>query len=127
MKKFINYINNNVLFKVARLNNNAVLTKIAAGIITSKVIAVFIGPEGMALIGNMRNFLSSIQSFAILGLYKGIVKFIAEAKHDVVELSKSLSTAFYLGFLSTILLSFLCYYNADYINDFLFSHAGYSS
>ncbi|MCB0446938.1 MAG: O-antigen translocase, partial [Gelidibacter sp.] len=121
MKKFINYINTNVLFKVAHLNSATIITKIVAGILTSKAIAVFIGVEGMALIGNLRNFLSAIQSFAILGFYNGLVKSISEFKNDALELSKTLSTAYYLGFFSTIMVSFVCYYNAESINVFLFS------
>ncbi|WP_299224836.1 O-antigen translocase [uncultured Psychroserpens sp.] len=120
MKKLIKYINTNVLFKVAHLNSATIATKIIAGILTSKAIAIFIGVEGMALIGNLRNFLSAIQSFAILGFYNGFVKTIAKFKNDTIELSKTVSTTYYLGFFSTILMSFLCYYNADYINDFLF-------
>ena len=121
MKKLLNYINNKVLFKAANLNTATILTKIFAGILTSKAIAIFIGVEGMALIGNIRNFLSAVQSFAILGFYKGLVKTIAEYKNDAINLSKTLSTAYYLGFASTIFVAFICYYNAELINDFLFS------
>ncbi len=110
-----------MLFKVAYLNSATVATKIVAGILTSKAIAIFIGVEGMALIGNLRNFISAIQSFAILGFYNGFVKTIAKCKEDALELSKTISTTYYLGFFSTILMSFLCYYNSEFINDFLFS------
>ncbi|MEY8870338.1 O-antigen translocase [Meridianimaribacter flavus] len=121
MKKLFDYINTNVLVKVAHLNSATIITKILAGLFTSKAIAVFIGVEGMALIGNLRNFLSAIQSLAILGFYNGVVKSIAEFKQDAVKLSKVLSTSFYLGFTVTILLCFLCYYNAETVNNFLFS------
>ena len=110
-----------MLFKVAHLNSATIATKIIAGILTSKAIAIFIGVEGMALIGNLRNFLSAIQSFAILGFYNGFVKTVAKFKNDAFELSKTLSTTYYLGFFSTILMSFLCYYNAEFINNFLFT------
>lgn len=110
-----------MLFKVAHLNTATIATKIIAGILTSKAIAIFIGVEGMALIGNLRNFISGIQSFAILGFYNGFVKTVAKFKEDSLELSKTISTTYYLGFFSTILMSFLCYYNADFINDLLFS------
>ena len=121
MKNLIKYINTNVLYKVAYLNSATIITKIIAGILTSKAIAVFIGVEGMALIGNLRNFLSAIQSISILGFYNGVVNTIAKFKHDSVNLSKTLSTAYYLGFFSTIIVAFLCYYNAQYINDLLFT------
>lgn len=110
-----------MLFKVAHLNTATVLTRMLAGILTSKAIAVLIGVEGMALIGNLRNFLSAVQASAILGIYNGLVKYISEVKENTLELSKTISTAFYLGFVSTIIVAFGCYYNADLINDFLFS------
>lgn len=109
------------MFKVVHLNKATILTKIIAGILTSKAIALYIGVEGMALIGNLRNFFSAVQSLSILGFYNGLVKYISEFKNDALKLSKTLSTAYYLGFFSTILLSFICYYSADSINNFLFS------
>ncbi|HMC02455.1 MAG TPA: O-antigen translocase [Flavobacteriaceae bacterium] len=120
MGKLTNYINNKVLNKAASLNTASVITRIVAGILTSKAIAVFIGAEGLALIGNLRNFLSSVQSVAILGLYNGVVKFISEFKKNTIELSKTISTVFYLGFISTIIVSFICYFNAEYINELIF-------
>ncbi|GGG54785.1 O-antigen translocase [Bizionia arctica] len=120
MKRFIKYINNNVLIKVASLNSVSLITRITGGLLTSNAIAHFIGAEGLALIGNLRNFMYSIQSLATLGLYNGVVKYIAEFKSNTVELSKTLSTTFYLGFMSTILVSFFCYFNADYLNGLIF-------
>ena len=96
------------------------LTKIIAGILTSKAIAIFIGAEGLALIGNLRNFVSSFQTISILGFYNGAVKYFAEFKDNTVRLSKALSTVFYLGFIATILVSFFCYFNAQSINDIIF-------
>lgn len=121
MQRLFSYINNNVLLKVIKLHNANIITKILAGILTSKAIAILIGVEGMALIGNMRSFFKAIQSLAVLGLYNGLVKYIAEFKNDAVQLSKTLSTAYYLGFFTTIFLSLICYYSADSINNFLFS------
>lgn len=110
-----------MLVKAGSLNTANIGLKILSGILITKFIAVFIGPYGMALIGNLRNFLSVIQSIAISGLYKGVVKFISEVKNDAIELSKTLSTVFYLGFFSSVLLSLICYYNAEFINDLIFS------
>lgn len=120
MKKFFDYINTEVLNKAASLNTANISVKIIAGILVSKFIAVFIGAEGMALIGNLRNFLSAVQSVAIAGLYKGVVKFIDKFKNNSIELGKTLSTVFYFGFFASMLLAFLCYYNAAYINSLIF-------
>jgi O-antigen/teichoic acid export membrane protein len=121
LKKFFNYINNEVLVKAANLNMANLSLRIVAGILISKFIAIYIGPQGMALVGNLRNFLSALQSIAISGLYKGVVRTVSQVKDNAIELTKTLSTVFYFGFFSSVFLAFLCYYNAELINDIIFS------
>lgn len=122
MKKLINYIDRKVLKSAIRLHSATVLTKIISGFLTTKFIAFFIGPEGMALIGNVSSFLSSAQSFGTGGVYNGAVKYINKYKNTTLALSKTLSTIYYVGFFSTFLLSLLIYYNSESINDLLFSN-----
>jgi PST family polysaccharide transporter len=125
LKKFFHYINNEVLVKAASLNTANISLKILAGILISKFIALFIGPEGMALIGNLRNFLSTIQSISIAGLYNGFVKLIAKYKNHITELIHTLSTVFYFGFFLSLILAFLCYYNAEFVNELIFFNNNY--
>ncbi|WP_194765854.1 O-antigen translocase [Tamlana sp. I1] len=120
MKKLIDFIRSKILKKVASLQIVAVLTRIFAGLLTSKAIAVFIGAEGLALIGNLRNFVIASQTVASLGFYKGIVKYVAEVKESTLELSKVISSVFYAGFISTVLVCFFCYFKAEWINDLIF-------
>lgn len=120
MKKLIDYINDNVLIRITSLKAASVITRIVAGILTSKAIAIFIGAEGLALIGNLQNFVVSTQSIATLGFYNGVVKYVAKFKEETLNLSKTLSTIFYFGFISTTLVSLFCYFNADLINGVIF-------
>jgi len=98
----------------------SLFVKLISGILTSKAIAIFIGVEGLALIGNLRNFVSSFQTISIFGLYNGTVKYIAKFKNNTLRLSQTLSTVFYIGYFATILVSFFCYFNAEAINNFIF-------
>ena len=111
---------------MAFLNNANVLTRIISGILTSKAIAVFIGAEGLALIGNLRNFFASTQSLATLGVYNGVVKYISKFKNDSLELSKTISTTFYLGYFMTCFLAFVLYLNAESVNLFIFPSYNYT-
>ncbi len=110
-----------MLIKIASLNSFAILIRIVSGFLTSKAIAIFVGTEGMALIGNLRDFLSSAQSFSTLGFSNGIVKYVSEFKNKSIELSKTISTAFYIGLLATVLVSIYCYFDAKHLNDVLFT------
>ncbi|MDO6760193.1 O-antigen translocase [Tamlana sp. 2_MG-2023] len=120
MKELIDYINSKVLVKIASLQIFAVLTRIIAGLLTSKAIAVFIGAEGLALIGNLKNFVSASQTTASAGLYKGVVKYVGEFKESTSDLSRVISSAFYTGFITTVIVCFFCYIKADWINDLIF-------
>ncbi|KJD35069.1 lipopolysaccharide biosynthesis protein [Tamlana sedimentorum] len=120
MRKLIEYINEKVLVKIASLQMIAIITRIIAGLLTSKAIALIVGPFGLALIGNLRNFVAAFQTLATLGLYKGIVKYISEFKDNSNALTRTLSTTYYFGFISTLLVSFFCYFASEWINTIIF-------
>ena len=117
---FIKTISRTPLFKVTSLNSISVLLKIGIGLITSKVLAIFIGPSGMALTGNLRNFLTSTESIATLGFQNGIVKYIVENKENEEELKRIISTVFLSLLTVTLVLSSILFLFSSYWNDFIF-------
>ena len=117
---FIKTISRTPLFKVTSLNSISVLLKIGIGLITSKVLAIFIGPSGMALTGNLRNFLTSTESIATLGFQNGIVKYIVEHKENEEELKRIISTVFLSLLTVTLVLSGVLFLFSSYWNDFIF-------
>ena len=108
------------LFKITSLNSVSVILKIVIGFISSKVIAIFIGPSGMALVGNLRNFTASIEGIATLGFTNGIVKYVAEKEENQEELKRFLSTIFITLLFVILLLSVSLYFLADYLNEAVF-------
>lgn len=114
---FIKEIFSKPLFKATSLNGISILLKVAIGFITSKVIAVFVGPSGMALVGNLRNFLTTTEAFATLGFENGVVKYVAEHKQEEEKLKQTLSTIFLSVLLFCIVLSLGLFLFSDYINN----------
>ncbi|AWA31230.1 O-antigen translocase [Flavobacterium magnum] len=111
------------LFKAASLNSLSVALKIAIGLVTSKVIAVFVGPSGMALVGNLRNFLSSLETAGTLGFQNGLVKYTAENKGNPTELRRILSTVFLSLAVVAMLLSLSLFFLAGLWSDLIFGEA----
>lgn len=120
MNLFKRYINNTLLIKLASLNSLSVGLRIFSGFLTSKFIALYVGAEGLALVGNLRDFVSSAQAFSTLGIYNGIIKYVAEFKKNVKELSKTLSTALLLGGISTLVVSLICFFFAKDLSLIIF-------
>ncbi|HEX9979237.1 MAG TPA: O-antigen translocase [Flavobacterium sp.] len=111
------------VFRIASLNSASVVIKILIGVISSKVLAIFIGPAGMALAGNMRNFFNSIESISTLGLQNGIVKYVAEAQRESERLSRIISTVFITLIIVSLFLSLGFYLFAQQLNDAVFGHS----
>ena len=85
----------NQVFKVSSLNSLAILARVITGFISSKAIAYFIGPSGMALMGNLRNFTTIIENIGILGLQNGIVKTVANYHNEKEEVTQFVANVFW--------------------------------
>jgi O-antigen/teichoic acid export membrane protein len=117
---FIKKISQTQLFKITSLNSLSIILKLFIGLITSKVIAVFVGPSGLALLGNFRNFVGSFETISTLGFQNGIVKYVAETKETETELKKYLSTIFISVAFVSLFLSGLLFFLSDYWNELIF-------
>jgi len=102
------------LFKITSLNSLSVLLKIGTSLITSKLLAVFVGPGGMALVGNLRNFSSSLEGISTLAFNSGIVKYVGENQRDKKELDKLITTVLLSFLIITSFLSILIFIFSDY-------------
>lgn len=120
MKLHIDNFKKNVLLKVSSINAVGILVKLITGVLSSKFIASFLGAEGMALIGNLRNAITSIQSLTTLGLYNGIVKYIAENKENKKELYSILSGTYILCLITTFILGIILFFGSSFWNNLVF-------
>jgi PST family polysaccharide transporter len=117
--KAIKNITGSQLFQVSSLNAISVLVRAAGGLLASKVTAVFIGPGGMALTENLRNFLTSLETFSTLGLQNGIIKYVAENEKEEDKLYRILSTAFLSILAVIIMISIVLFLFAEYWSDLI--------
>ncbi len=108
------------LFRISFLNGLSVVIKIGIGLLTSKLFAIFVGPSGLAILGNLRNFLTSAESIATLGFQNGIVKYIAENKLNPLELKKIVSTVFFSFLIICCISSCTLFFLANYWTHVIF-------
>lgn len=124
---FFRKIIGTTLFKITSLNSFSVVLKIGIGLITSKVLAVFVGPAGMALVGNLRNFLTSVESISTLGFQSGIIKYVAENQKNKEVLKSIMATVFISLISIAFILSGVLYFFASFwSNNILDPHFDYS-
>lgn len=99
------------LIKTSLLTAISTVITVISGLIINKFVAIYIGPGGLATIGNFQNFIQIIKTIGSGSTQTAIVKYTAEYKHNNLKLVKLLSSAFYIlcviylvVFISTLLL-----------------------
>ena len=88
-----NFLKNNPLLRVFGYSSTATIVQFITGFVTIKIIAHFLGTEGMALLGNFKNFNSSLKKISTLGFDSGITKLISEHKDNSKKTNQIISTS----------------------------------
>ena len=70
------------LLKTSVLNGIAVLIKTATMFILNKLLAVYVGPSGYAVIGQFQNFIQIVTTFAGGAINTAVIKYTAEHYED---------------------------------------------
>jgi O-antigen/teichoic acid export membrane protein len=92
------------LVKVSSLTAVSTLVRVLTGFISAKIVAVKIGPEGVALLGQLNSFYLIVLSLSLGGISNGVIKHIAQYAGSEKKYGLFIST----GFRITVIISAIC-------------------
>ena len=127
LKRLKTIVQESPLLKVGSFNSLSVLIKMIAGLGVSKLTALYLGPQGIALLGNLRNSLDIFLKFSSGGLDNAVVKYTADYQSNPKMLQQFLSTLIWLGLGSCILSIAVIFICSETINDAIFGDRNYVS
>jgi len=90
------------LVKTSLLSLISTATKMLAGLVISKALAIYVGPSGLALVGQFQNFIQLLMTAAKGAIDTGVTKYTAEYGSDSERLSKLFSTAFRISLATSV-------------------------
>ena len=93
------------LVKTSILSFIATVIKIIAGLVINKAIAAYIGPAGLALVGQFQNFSQLLMTAAQGAINNGVTKYAAEYGKDHERTPILFSTAAKISFYSSLVVS----------------------
>ena len=108
LKELITRISKVDIVKVFSLNAVSTLIHMCTALISTKVVASIIGPAGIAMLGQLNNINTILQSVAGGGIRSGVTKFIAEHKEDNDKVSNYISNALKISSIFTFIISLVC-------------------
>lgn len=103
----------------------ATAIKLLSGFVINKFIAVFIGSDGLAVIGQFRDFQGILYSIGGGGIQQGIVKYTSEYKNDKKKLIKLISTGFTLTLIVSLIIGLSLILFNNFFTKFIFNSNEY--
>jgi len=95
--------------------------RIASGFISNKVVAVYTGPAGVALVGAFTNFILIVFTFANGAINTGVVKYTAEYNEDEQKLKSLFSTAFKISVYCSAIVGIFLLIFGGYLSKWVFT------
>ncbi|GLQ47144.1 LPS biosynthesis protein [Dyella lipolytica] len=82
----------------------ATAARLLAGLVVIKLVAWFAGPEGVGKLGQFMSLMSLLAVLAGGGISAGVVKYVAEYRHDAQRLSRLLAAALWYALCASCLM-----------------------
>ncbi len=114
------------LIKTSILTAISTLIKVASAFVINKVIATYIGPSGLALVGQLQNVIEVLVTFSNGAISQGIVKYTAEYK-TIQEKQKIFSTSIVISMVCSLVISLLLFIFNKSLSELILNNANYSN
>ncbi|MEQ5120361.1 O-antigen translocase [Morganella morganii] len=114
------------LIKTSILSLIATFFKMLSGLVINKAVSVYIGPSGLALIGQFQNFLQIALIAAQGAINNGVVKYSAEYSHDEIKLRELLSTSLKISIVTSLISAAIIVIFSTKLSYFIFSNTDYT-
>ena len=114
------------LIKTSVLTAISTIIKLIAGFVINKVIALYVGPAGLAIVGQLQSFTSIITTFSNGAISSGIVKYTAEYQ-DIEEKKKIFSSSIVISLICSLIISIFLFGFSDYLSELILKDIQYSS
>lgn len=92
-----------------------------AGFISSKFVAIYLGPAGVAIVGQFINFITILQIMSNGGISNGVIKYTAEYNNDEAATKAMFSTALRITVFCSLIIGALVILCSSTLSNILFN------
>jgi O-antigen/teichoic acid export membrane protein len=115
------------LLKAGLIFSSSTLSKLLAGLLTMKIIAITIGVDGLGRLGQFISLMYMVTTLAGGGVTGGIIKYVSEFKNDEKNLPRYLGAASLVTIIISTIVGFSLFVWAYQISLLLFKTDAYFS
>ena len=118
--KIPKFIRDNIVLKITSLNAVVIAVRLVISGFTQWLLASTFGETGITRIGQIRNIMGMLTSISSLGIFNGIVKYVAEHKNNKTELNKLFSTTTVFVLIGSFISGTVLFFGSSYFSEILF-------
>ncbi|MDG1723316.1 MAG: O-antigen translocase [Flavobacteriaceae bacterium] len=102
------------MYKVFSFSLVSITIKFFVGFVLTKLFALFLGPSGIAVLGNMKSVMQILMSSSSFGMQRGIIRFTSEFREQRHAFQKLLGTAHIIYGLIALVIAVVLFFLSDY-------------
>jgi len=114
------------LIKTSVLTAISTIVSVISAFIINKVIALYVGPTGLAFVGSLRDFIITINTIANGATSQGIVKYTAEYQ-TIEQKQKIFSSSIIISLVCSLIISIVLFGFSDYLSELILKDVQYAS
>lgn len=103
------------------------LIRISSGFVANKVVAIYTGTGGVALLGAFSNLISIVQTFANGAINTGVVKYTAEYEGNKDKLKSLFSTSFKISLYCSGFVALVLFFFGAFLSRLIFTTSVYAN
>ncbi|WP_456440395.1 O-antigen translocase [Psychroserpens sp.] len=115
------------LLKTTYFSGISTAVSLICKLITNKIVAVYLGTNGMFLLGQLKDFINIGKITGTLGTENGIIKYVASYKEDPDKMKSFLATSLKLHIYFSLLICLLTFVFKDQLSNYLFKELKFSN
>ncbi len=114
------------LIKTSVLTAISTIITVISAFIINKVVAIYAGPTGLALIGQLKDFVTMLTNISNGAITQGVVKYTAEYQ-TIEEKQKIFSTSIIISLISSFIIAIGLFGFSDYLSELILKDIQYNS
>ncbi len=118
---------NNKFISVSLFSAFSTIVKILSAFVVSKVVAIYIGPKGLSIMGQLTSFIAILIPLSTGGVLLGVTKYIAEfaGENNTRKLNDLLKTSLIIVLVFSVICSLVVVVFSVYFSQWLFATTDY--
>lgn len=114
------------IVKVSFYSGISTVLKILTSFVSAKIIAVYLGPAGLGMLGQLTSFITIFLTLSTGAITNGVIKYVAEYKDDEPRKNRVIKASLQITLLCSLLSGLVIAIGAKFWSNQLFSETSYS-